>query len=209
MQGPAREPTRASIFRHAPSVKLSSVRRGCRRAVSASMRSVNSDYRVACCHSSEALPIEQAAPSSRTLEGNVSAGLCSRPRGAVRRSDAGAGRKPEGFVLRPDDGRRTRRSHDARLFWRRVRMPVPTQNPQNRGEFLRRRHTVVGMIAILSALVAAPPWNLEVVALRRRVGRFAAATLSRLRLFRADRLLWVWLYRIWPSTRSAGRGRGA
>jgi putative transposase len=71
---------------------------------------------------------------------------------------------------------------------------------------LRRRHTVVGMITILSALVSLLSFRvrsrasleLEVVALRHQVAVLRRQRSGRLRLFCADRLLWVWLYRIWP-----------
>ena len=71
---------------------------------------------------------------------------------------------------------------------------------------MRRRHTVVGMITILSALVSLLSFRvrsrasleLEVVALRHQVAVLRRQRSGRLRLFCADRLLWVWLYRIWP-----------
>src|SRR3984893_10582157 len=61
------------------------------------------------------------------------------------------------------------------------------------------------MITILSALVSLLSFRvrsrasleLEVVALRHQVAVLRRQRSSRLRLFRADRLLWVWLYRIW------------
>ena len=71
---------------------------------------------------------------------------------------------------------------------------------------MRRRHTVVGMITILSALVSLLSFRvrsrasleLEVVALRHQVAVLRRQRSGRLRLFCADRLLWVWLYRVWP-----------
>lgn len=71
---------------------------------------------------------------------------------------------------------------------------------------MHRRHTVVGMITILSALVSLLSFRvhsrasleLEVVALRHQVAVLRRQRSGRLRLFCADRLLWVWLYRIWP-----------
>ena len=71
---------------------------------------------------------------------------------------------------------------------------------------MRRRPTVVGMITILSALVSLLSFRvrsrasleLEVVALRHQVAVMRLQRSGRLRLFCADRLLWVWLYRIWP-----------
>jgi putative transposase len=71
---------------------------------------------------------------------------------------------------------------------------------------LRRRHTVADMLTILSALVCLLSFRvrsrasleLEVVALRHQVAVLRRQRSGRLRLFCADRLLWVWLYRIWP-----------
>src|SRR6266436_4490709 len=62
------------------------------------------------------------------------------------------------------------------------------------------------MITILSALVSLFSFRvrsrasleLEVVALRHQVAVLRRQRSGRLRLFCADRLLWVWLYRIWP-----------
>src|ERR1700704_1940602 len=62
------------------------------------------------------------------------------------------------------------------------------------------------MITILSALVSLLSFRvrsrtsleLEVVALRHQVAVLRRQRSGRLRLFCADRLLWVWLYRIWP-----------
>ena len=69
-----------------------------------------------------------------------------------------------------------------------------------------RRHTVIGMIIILSALVSLlacrfrgrASLELELVALRHQVAVLRRQHPGRPKLFRADRLLWVWLYRIWP-----------
>src|SRR5229473_2885972 len=62
------------------------------------------------------------------------------------------------------------------------------------------------MITILSALVSLLSFRvrsrasleLEVVALRHQVAVLRRQRSDRLRLFCADRILWVWLYRIWP-----------
>ena len=65
---------------------------------------------------------------------------------------------------------------------------------------------MVGMIAILSTFVSAlffrlrsrASLELELVALRHQVSVLRRQHKGRLRLFATDRLLWVWLYRIWP-----------
>jgi hypothetical protein len=62
------------------------------------------------------------------------------------------------------------------------------------------------MIFILSALVSLLTFRfrgrasleLELIALRHQVTVLRRQSPSRPKLFRADRLLWVWLYRIWP-----------
>ena len=62
------------------------------------------------------------------------------------------------------------------------------------------------MIAVLSAVVSLLSFRLrgraslelELVALRHQVAVLRRQHPGRPRLFRADRLLWVWLYRIWP-----------
>jgi len=72
--------------------------------------------------------------------------------------------------------------------------------------FSRHRHTVVGMITILSALVSLLSFRvrsrisleLELVALQYQVAVLRRQRKGRLRLFFTDRLLWVWLYRAWP-----------
>src|SRR5258708_2182416 len=62
------------------------------------------------------------------------------------------------------------------------------------------------MIIILSALVSRLSFRfrgrasleLELIALRHQVTVLRRQRPGRPKLFRADRLLWVWLYRIWP-----------
>jgi putative transposase len=62
------------------------------------------------------------------------------------------------------------------------------------------------MITILSALVSLLSFRvrsrasleLELVALRHQVAVLRRQHKGRLQLFSTDRLLWVWLYRIWP-----------
>jgi putative transposase len=67
-------------------------------------------------------------------------------------------------------------------------------------------HTVVGMIAFLSAIGSLLSFRvrsrasleLELVALRHQVTVLRRQRPGRPRLLATDRLLWVWLYRIWP-----------
>jgi hypothetical protein len=71
---------------------------------------------------------------------------------------------------------------------------------------LCRRHIVIGMIMVLSALVSLLSFRLrgraslelELIALRHQVAVLRRQRPGRPKLFCADRLLWVWLYRIWP-----------
>jgi putative transposase len=73
-------------------------------------------------------------------------------------------------------------------------------------EILASRLTVVGMITILSAIVSVLSFRfrrrasleLELVALRHQVAVLRRQRPGRLRLLSTDRLLWMWLYRIWP-----------
>src|ERR1700688_3720612 len=67
------------------------------------------------------------------------------------------------------------------------------------------------MITILSAVVSAlcfrfrrrASLELELVALRHQVSVLRRQRPGRLRLFSTDRLLWVWLYRVWPQVLNA------
>src|ERR1700688_5026691 len=67
------------------------------------------------------------------------------------------------------------------------------------------------MITILSAVVSAlcfrfrrrASLELELVALRHQVAVLRRQRPGRLRLFSTDRLLWIWLYRIWPRALNA------
>jgi hypothetical protein len=67
-------------------------------------------------------------------------------------------------------------------------------------------HIVVGMITLLSAvgsllsfrLRSRASLELEFVALRHQVTVLRRQCPGRPRLFSTDRVLWVWLYRIWP-----------
>ena len=76
---------------------------------------------------------------------------------------------------------------------------------------MRHRRTVVGMVTILSTLVSLLSFRvrsrasleLELVALRPQVTVMRRQHPGRLRLFSTDRLLWVWLYRIWPQVLNA------
>jgi putative transposase len=72
--------------------------------------------------------------------------------------------------------------------------------------FSRHRDIVLGMITIVSAFISLLSFRLriraglelELVALRHQVAVLRRQRKGRLRLFSTDRLLWVWLYRIWP-----------
>src|SRR3990172_13121452 len=67
------------------------------------------------------------------------------------------------------------------------------------------------MVLILSALISLLSFRLrsraslelEFVALRPQVGGLRRQRKGRVRLFSTDRLLWVWLYRIWPQALDA------
>src|ERR1019366_3148852 len=67
------------------------------------------------------------------------------------------------------------------------------------------------MITILSALVSLLSFRvrsrasleLELVALRHQVTVLRRQRPGQLRLFSTDRLLWVWLYRVWPQVLNA------
>ena len=85
------------------------------------------------------------------------------------------------------------------------------RNVQNSWRFPRTRHTIVGMITYLSALASLLSFRfrsrasleLELLALRHQVTVLRRQRPGRLRLFCADRLLWVWLYRVWPQVLNA------
>jgi putative transposase len=74
-----------------------------------------------------------------------------------------------------------------------------------------RSHTVIGMITLLSALGSLLSFRvrsrasleLELVALRHQVTVLRRQRPGQPRLFSTDRLLWVWLYRIWPKVLNA------
>jgi len=54
-------------------------------------------------------------------------------------------------------------------------------------------------ISLLSFRVRArASLELELIALRHQVSVLRRQRAGRVRLFSADRLLWVWLYRLWP-----------
>jgi hypothetical protein len=67
------------------------------------------------------------------------------------------------------------------------------------------------MVTILSALVSLLSFRircrasleLELVALRHQVAVLRRQRPGQLRLFSTDRLLWVWLYRVWPQVLNA------
>ena len=69
----------------------------------------------------------------------------------------------------------------------------------------------MGMITILSALVSllsfrvrsSASLELELVALQHQVTVLRRQCPGQLRLFSTDRLLWVWLYRVWPQVLNA------
>ena len=94
------------------------------------------------------------------------------------------------------------------------RQAVPAQNSGNTEKdyrFSRYGHTVVTMIALLSAVGSLLSFRvrsrasleLELVALRHQLTVLRRQRPGRPRLFSADRLLWVWLYRIWPQVLDA------
>jgi hypothetical protein len=67
------------------------------------------------------------------------------------------------------------------------------------------------MIAVLSTVISILVFRfrrrasleLELIALRHQVSVLRRQHAGRLRLFTADRLLWVWLYRVWPQVLNA------
>jgi putative transposase len=76
---------------------------------------------------------------------------------------------------------------------------------------LRHRPTVAGMITILSTVVSILGFRLrrraslelELIALRHQVSVLRRPRPGRIWLFSTDRLLWVWLYRVWPQVLNA------
>ena len=76
---------------------------------------------------------------------------------------------------------------------------------------MRRRPTVVGMITILSTVVSILAFRLrsraslelELIALRHQVSVLRRQHPGRPRFVSTDRLLWVWLYRVWPQVLNA------
>ena len=85
------------------------------------------------------------------------------------------------------------------------------RSAQNAWRFWHPRHTIVGMITYLSALASLLSFRfrsrasleLELVSLRHQVTVLRRQRPGRARLFCADRLLWVWLYRVWPQVLNA------
>src|SRR5665647_3990377 len=73
------------------------------------------------------------------------------------------------------------------------------------------------MITYLSALASLLSFRfrsrasleLELLALRHQVAVLRRQRLGRARLFCADRLLWVWVYRVWPPASLPTRCRAA
>jgi putative transposase len=67
------------------------------------------------------------------------------------------------------------------------------------------------MITILSTVISILAFRfrrrafleLELIGLRHQVGVLRRQHPGRIRLFSTDRLLWVWLYRIWPQVLNA------
>ena len=85
---------------------------------------------------------------------------------------------------------------------------VPAQKSKPPSKYiLYHRHTVAAIIAVLSAvgsllslrLRSRASLELELVALRHQVTVLRRQRPGRPRLFSTDRLLWTWLYRIWPA----------
>src|SRR5256885_12717715 len=70
---------------------------------------------------------------------------------------------------------------------------------------------MVGMITMISAFISLLLFRfrsragleLELVALRHQVAVLRRQRTGRVQLFSTDRLLWVWLYRIWPHALNA------
>jgi putative transposase len=80
------------------------------------------------------------------------------------------------------------------------------RNAEKAWRLLCRRLSVIGMIAVLSALISLLSFRLrsraslelELIALRHQVTVLRRQRPGRPRMLCSDRLIWVWLYRIWP-----------
>jgi hypothetical protein len=86
---------------------------------------------------------------------------------------------------------------------------VATENSQcaeKSGVFRIRRRNIAGMLKLVRSIVARlgcrfrsrAVVELENLALRHQLHVLRRQRPGRLRLFSIDRLLWVWLYRLWP-----------
>ncbi len=98
-----------------------------------------------------------------------------------------------------------------------MRLPPPSVHAQKSklpckcSVFLCHGHTVVGMITLLSTVGALLSFRVrsraslefELVALRHQLTVLRRQRPGRPRLLSNDRLLWVWLYRLWPQVLNA------
>jgi hypothetical protein len=70
---------------------------------------------------------------------------------------------------------------------------------------------MAGMITILSTVISIVAFRfrrrasleLELIGLRHQVSVLRRQHPGRVRLFSTDRLLWIWLYRVWPQVLNA------